>query len=144
MVPKMFEAAGLSHKTNHSLRATATTALFEANIPEKVIQNSTGHRSLKGLRLYERVSKDQDQHVSRLLTAPIEHVPHSSTTDIPTFRSPNLAFNQQTGFSSLFGSVSNCQINIQYFNGPVNNAAWLDASKEDQEILEKVAKELPY
>ena len=102
IVPKMFKAAGLSHKTNHSLRATSTTALFEANVPEKVIPNSTGHRSLKGLRLYEHVSKDQDQQVSRLLTAPTEHA-HSSRSVPPTFGSPNLAFNQQTGFSSLFG-----------------------------------------
>ena len=50
--------------TNHSLRATGTmsvTCLFNAGVPEKVIQKTTGHRSIKALRGYERVSMDQHQ-----------------------------------------------------------------------------------
>ena len=41
------------HKTNHSLRATGTTAMYEAqvHVPEKLIQERTGHRSLKALRV---------------------------------------------------------------------------------------------
>ena len=30
-----------------SLHATGASALFEANVPEKIIQERTGHRSLK-------------------------------------------------------------------------------------------------
>ena len=60
MVKDMCMEAGLSEKkTNHSLRATGTTSLFNASVPEKIIQKTTGHRSLTALRSYERVSKDQ-------------------------------------------------------------------------------------
>ena len=41
--------------TNHSLRATAATELFQAVVPKKVIQEFTGHRSIKALWKYERV-----------------------------------------------------------------------------------------
>ena len=46
----MCEKAGISgHKTNHSLRATAATEMYQGEVPEKLIQERTGHRSLKAL-----------------------------------------------------------------------------------------------
>ena len=42
--------------TNHSLRATGATALFDAGVPESLIQKRTGHRSLDALCTYERVT----------------------------------------------------------------------------------------
>lgn len=51
MVKTMCSEAGIEgHFTNHNLKATGATQLFERNIPEKVIQEFTGHRSVKGLR----------------------------------------------------------------------------------------------
>jgi hypothetical protein len=44
-------------KTNHSLRVSGITSLFQAGISEKVIQDRSGHRSLDGLRKYERISE---------------------------------------------------------------------------------------
>ena len=47
MMKRMCTAACIEgHKTNHSLRASGTTELFQAQVPEKVIQERTGHRSL--------------------------------------------------------------------------------------------------
>ena len=41
MVPEMCQLANISgHKTNHSLRATGATALYEAEVPEKIIYRS--------------------------------------------------------------------------------------------------------
>lgn len=34
------------HKTNHSLRATGVSDLFQAGVPEKLIQQRSGHLSL--------------------------------------------------------------------------------------------------
>ena len=39
--------------TSHSLCATGTTALFDGDIPESIIQKRTGHRSLDRLWVYE-------------------------------------------------------------------------------------------
>ena len=53
MVKDMFAEVGIAGKTNHSLRATGATNLYTANVPEKMIQQCTGHRLLKALRTYE-------------------------------------------------------------------------------------------
>jgi hypothetical protein len=56
--------------TNHSLRASGTTELFRSGVPEHVIKERTGHRSLDALRQYERTSTDQHAAVSKILTNP--------------------------------------------------------------------------
>ena len=62
-------------KTNHSLRATSATQMYQSGVyqsgvPEKVIQERTGHRSLKALRCYKRTNEAQHQAVSSVLAAP--------------------------------------------------------------------------
>ena len=59
--------AGIPRKTNHSLCATGATALFQSNVPENIIQKTTGHRSTSALRMYERISAEQHQAVSRVM-----------------------------------------------------------------------------
>ena len=41
----MYKETGIQEKTNHTLRATGATALFNAGVPEKLIRDVTGHRS---------------------------------------------------------------------------------------------------
>ena len=57
------------NKTNHSLRATGATILFNAEVPEKLIQERTGHRSINALRQYERTTPAQQQDVSRIVSS---------------------------------------------------------------------------
>ena len=58
MVQKMCVNSGISRKkTNHSLRATGAVQLFQANVPENVIQEGTGHSSLEALQLYKKTRK---------------------------------------------------------------------------------------
>lgn len=52
--------------TNHSLRATTATRLFNANIPEQLIREQTGHRS-NALWSYSRPSEPQKRKVSEIL-----------------------------------------------------------------------------
>ena len=54
--------------SNHSLRATAVTRMYEAGIPEKQIMERSGHLSLSGVRNYERTTEAQVKHVSKLLS----------------------------------------------------------------------------
>ena len=61
----------MERKSNHSLRATGATEMFAANVPEKLVQSRTGHRSLDALRLYERPSHEQHQAVSNVLTSAV-------------------------------------------------------------------------
>ena len=83
----MCEEAGISgEKTNHSFWVTGTSALFDAGVAEKIIQWHTGHRSLDALRVYERVTEEQDSRVSKILFGPMEkfegdgHVTSSNST----------------------------------------------------------------
>ena len=65
----MCKEAGISEKkTNHSLRATGTSAMFSAAVPEKLIKGITGHKSTEALQVYERPTVQQQQAVSRVLT----------------------------------------------------------------------------
>ena len=53
--------------TNHSLRAYGVTKLFKENVPEKLIMDRSGHRTVDGVRQYERVSDQQQFEVCRTL-----------------------------------------------------------------------------
>ena len=47
MVKQMFRRANIQGNfTNHSLRATCATQLFDASIPEALVQKQTGHKSV--------------------------------------------------------------------------------------------------
>ena len=47
--------------TNHSLRATAVTRMYAKGVPEKLIAETSGHKSLKALRAYEQTSSVQEK-----------------------------------------------------------------------------------
>ena len=53
---------------NHSLKATGATVMYVADVPEKIIQERTGHRSLTALRIYEWTTEDKQQAASTVLT----------------------------------------------------------------------------
>ena len=44
--------------------------MYECGVPEKLIKERTGHRSLEGLRSYERSSIQQYQAASKILSTP--------------------------------------------------------------------------
>ena len=52
--------------TNHILRAYGATTLYNINIPEKLIQERTGHQSIKALKQYERTSESQIMEMSNI------------------------------------------------------------------------------
>ena len=112
MVKNMCAAIGVEGKTNHSLHATGATRLFESSVPEKLIQEHTGHRSLDSLRLYERTSTSQQKSESNLLCSPVQidyQPPTSSSvamsTSHPLTQGPN-----------MFQNCSNCTINVNINN----------------------------
>ena len=99
----MCQEAGIADKkTNHSLRATGASALFNAGVPEKMIREVTGHRS-NALQLYERPTLEQRQEASSVLvqgkrrfhdgkensipsSAPQAHLPVASRSGFYRFR----------------------------------------------------------
>ena len=67
MVKCMMNKSGVrGHFTNHSLRATAVSRLFQEGVAEKLIRGVTGHRS-EALNSYKRVADKQHVEVSKIV-----------------------------------------------------------------------------
>ena len=126
MVARMFEAVGMKGKTNHSLRVTGTTRLFNAQVPEKIVQERSGHRTKDSLRCYERTSKEQHQAVSSILssasrlpftgkenlqkdTLDVKPDPDSTSTDKKCTTSAS-----SPSFQPTFTGCNNCTINVNF------------------------------
>ena len=115
MVKDMFSEAGLDgNKTNHSLRVAGTSSLYEAGVPEKVIQSRMGHRCLESLRLYERVNTTREMAVSRILTGETEKYDESDDPAIVEASSK-----QEEASKSLFPGIqcNNCTVNVFFWSG---------------------------
>ena len=71
MVKEMCKAAGVEgNKTNHSLRCCGVTSLYKSNVPEKLIQERSGHCSLTALCAYERPTAEQILEASKVCISP--------------------------------------------------------------------------
>ena len=80
MVKSMCSQISVTGKTNYSLRATGATRLFEANVPEKLIEERTGHKSTDALRRYEHTSVIQQKAVSSVF---VHHTLHPFRHQLP-------------------------------------------------------------
>ena len=114
---KMCSLAGIEGRvTNHSMRATSVTQMYETGVPEKVIQERTGHRSLEALRVYERTNAQQHQAVSSVLAAQhtcVYNEQHSTFSTVSLEPHPN-----RQNISVSFQNLHGCTININ--NTPPN------------------------
>lgn len=69
MLKEMCQKANIQQKyTNHSLRAYAATTMYQSKVPEKLIQQWTGHKSIESLRQYECASTSQLLDVSNVMS----------------------------------------------------------------------------
>ena len=67
MVKTMMSEAGVEgYYTNHSLRATAVSRLFQNDVDDKLIKGVTGHRS-EALQGYKRETEEQLLKVSKIV-----------------------------------------------------------------------------
>ena len=63
-LPKFVVKGGLTgYRTNHSIRASAATCLFQAGVDEQIICDVTGHRS-NAVRRYRRPTSEMRENVS--------------------------------------------------------------------------------
>ena len=65
----LLSSAGLdpAGKSNHSLRATGTSRMYNSGVPEKLIMERSGHLSSKGVQAFERTTTKQQQVVCGVL-----------------------------------------------------------------------------
>jgi hypothetical protein len=115
MLKAMCQQGNIAEKTNHSLRATGVTEMFHAEILEKVIQKTTGHWSLKALRIYESISNQQHTSVSKLLMTgkPKEQIVSASSQPQQIAIDDSKQLVQQSfasDLSEVFGGFVSCSI----------------------------------
>ena len=81
-MPDIAAEPGLGvHYTNHSLRATAVMRMYNRGVPEKLIAEKSGHKSLKALRVYECTSKVQEKSPGQCIQFGASFDPISSIED---------------------------------------------------------------
>ena len=93
-VARLCSEAGISgFRSNHSLRATTATRLYQANVDEQLIMERTGHRSLEGVREYKRTFDDQKAQLSDLFNSTTKGSP-SMAVALPETRHGEIVSNQ--------------------------------------------------
>jgi len=145
MVRDMCEDAQIPHKTNHSLRATGTTTMFQSNVPENIIQKTTGHRSTSALRMYERISAEQHQAVSRVMmsskpTSFPAQMECSRAVETSQMTVKNVAANPGSDLQRVFGDLTNCTIGKITIN--INPAVTVQQTAEEE--FDEIVKSLEF
>ena len=103
MMKRISEEAKLPTKyTNHSLRAYGVTKLFKSDIPDKLIMERSGHRSIEGMRKYQRTDALQELKVCNALENTKEK---SATNCIAPVQTPAVIAPVQTPAVIAPGSI---------------------------------------
>ena len=84
IISELIKEAGFEgHYTNHSLRVTSATQLFNAEVDEQLIMARTSHSSTDGVRAYKRTSDKLRQLTSDVLNSGKQNVTPAITEAKP-------------------------------------------------------------
>ena len=110
-VARLCKSAGIDgFKTNHSLRATATSRLYQSGVDEQLVMERTGHRSIEGVRSYKRTSDSQREALSDILNGPKR--PKSATNSSPPATSVFSSTQQSQQLNLSSATFQNCTVNF--------------------------------
>ena len=108
-VARLCQLAGIpGYRTNHSLRATTATRLYQAGVDEQLIMERTGHRSLDGVRRYKHTSMPQKEVLSDILNCQDKTMESESSSSLVPMASATISSNSPT--SNL--SSGNTQVQV--------------------------------
>ena len=141
-VSRLCKSAGITgYKTNHSLRATSTTRLYQSGVDEQLIMERTGHRSLEGVRSYKRTSNTQRQTLSDILNKP--SCSHTVSTNpspdhINNLHSATLSNQLLQGLTLPDASFHNCSVtfNLGTQATPITSTATATPRKRRRVLIE--------
>ena len=105
--------------TNHSLRRTCATRLYQSGkVDDQQIMGITGHRSLDAVRVYKKVSGDQEEQASKIVQMKKATVEKKNILMVETKENQELVANAITipadipkPASNMF-NFSNCHVTI--------------------------------
>ncbi len=114
-IARLCASAGIEgFKTNHLLRATTATRLYQSGVDEQLVMERTGHRSLEGVRNYKRTSSQQKEALSDILYNKIPRLCNSNN-DTSTSSSQQLVpcSSPLQSHNSTLASTTNIHRNIK-------------------------------
>ena len=114
-VARLCRAAGITgFKTNHSLRATSTSRLYQSGVDEQLVMERTGHRSLTGVRSYKRTSDEQREALSDILNGgrKVARTEQQPTISATSSSSDQKTVNLSGSLSLSSTSFSGCTVNF--------------------------------
>ena len=123
-VKRLCRDAGITgNKTNHCLRATTATRGLDVGVPEKMLMERTGHRSVDSLLRYQRPSEEQKAMLSHALDDG-KRLSELRSEDLLSLKRSCVAQNEEkegkvVPMVSCHGNVitfQNCTMNINNFN----------------------------
>jgi hypothetical protein len=100
---------------NHSLRATAATRLFAANVDEQLIKLKTGHSS-DAVRSYKRVNEKQLSNMTDVISNKMSKQNETESGDNCAVTVPK----QLAEGSAISDSLSSVMFKECAFNGTIN------------------------
>ena len=110
-VKRLCDKAGeKGHYTNHSLRRTCATCLFQHGVDEQTIMSVTGHRSTDAVRVYKKISHEQQEEVSDVIQAKKSKTTHEED-DFAEGKEPGPTQSTDTRSSKNF-TFTNCTVNF--------------------------------
>ena len=93
-VPRLMKGANFpGYYTNHSLRVSAATRLFNSGVDEQAILSITGHSSTDGVRAYKRMSEKLKEFTSDVLNQVGQPVPLPKKQKVDGEEKENLPVN---------------------------------------------------
>ena len=116
-VKRLCQKAGIEgYFTNHSLRATAATCLFESKVDEQLIMQQTGHSTSTGVRSYKRIGEKLKNITSDVLNGSTEKM----KSDVPCGAENAVCTTDNKAVSSFpavnLGGATNFTINFNIGN----------------------------
>ena len=109
ILPELSKKSGIPVRyTNHSLRATAITRMFNAEVEEKVIAEISGYRSLKAQRSYEQTSVPQQQNGSSVINTTVEDDEQETKSAGLLSAKQEVMGNDKLPSQALSGTFNNC------------------------------------
>ena len=112
--------------------------MFEMGVPEKIIMERTGHKTLDALRTYKRKNDKQHKTVLHILSNNARNPSTPLTFNNPFFSSNQLSntlnYPQQSGFS--FANLYGCTIDINAATIPPSTNYHLSEKEFEKFITE--------
>jgi len=96
------------------LRATAITRMYEGGVPQKIISEKSGHRSIKGLRAYERTSLLQEKAAGTTVTTgeSFVHSDMSAKTQVTQYVKSDENTKPPNSIMPNFSGLQNCTFKL--------------------------------